>query len=302
MPTLSSARYGKENVRVYKVHRDEETGVQTVVELTVSVLLEGEIETSYTAADNGVIVATESIKNTVYVLAKQNPVVPSELFASILARHFIDTYRHIHAAHAKVVTHRWTRMTIDGEPHPHSFIRDGTETRNAEASAKRDSDISVKSSIAGLLVLKSTGSEFHGFIRDEYTTLPDIYDRILSTEVDCAWTWKAFANVNAVESAVSKFDEAWEKARSVTLRVFAQTNSASVQNTMYTMCEQILAAVPDVDDVDYSLPNRHYWELDLSWHKGLKNTGKDAEVYTPQSNPNGLIQCTVSRDPEPRTS
>ena len=35
--------------------------------------------------------------------------------------------------------------------------------------------------------------------------------------------------------------------------------------------------------------------IDLSWHKGLKNTGKDAEVYAPQSGPNGLIKCEVSR-------
>lgn len=207
------------------------------------------------------IVATESIKNTVYVLAKQNPVTPPELFASILAAHFVNKYPHIHAAHAKVVMHRWTRMVIDGDPHPHSFIRDGTETRNAQASAKEDSDISIRSAIAGLLVLKSTGSEFHGFVRDEYTTLAEIYDRILSTEVDCGWTWKPFADPKAVESAASKFDEAWENARSITLRVFAQTNSASVQNTMYTMCDQILATVPDVDAVDYSLPNKHYWEL-----------------------------------------
>lgn len=46
MSSLAAARYGKDNVRVYKVHRDERTGVQTVVEMTVCVLLEGDIETS----------------------------------------------------------------------------------------------------------------------------------------------------------------------------------------------------------------------------------------------------------------
>ncbi|KAI9763465.1 MAG: hypothetical protein M1840_000479 [Geoglossum simile] len=314
MPQLSSARYGKDNVRVYKVHRDEKTGVQTVVEMTVCVLLEGEIDTSYTGADNGVVVATDSMKNTVYgsyltvrntrpsmadnpaaVMAKQNPVTPPELFASIVATHFIETYAHIHAAHVKVITHRWTRITIGGKPHPHSFIRDSAETRNVEVIAREGSGITIRSGIAGLLVLKSTGSAFHGFIRNEYTTLPEVWDRILSTEVDCGWTWKAFAGLYAVKQSVPLFDQAWQASRDITIKTFAEDDSASVQNTMYKMCDQILAAVPDAAVVDYSLPNKHYFEIDMSWHRGLKNTGRDAEVYAPQSNPNGLIQCTVTR-------
>ncbi|KAI9853869.1 MAG: hypothetical protein M1824_000849 [Vezdaea acicularis] len=293
---LSAARYGKDNIRVYKVHRDESTGTHTVVEMTVCVLLEGDIDTSYTKADNSVVVATDTMKNTVYIMAKENPVTPPELFASIVANHFIETYKHIHAAHVSVITHRWTRMTLDGEPHPHSFFRDGAETRNVEATATEGKGISIRSAISGLLVLKSTGSQFHSFVRNEYTTLPEVYDRILSTEVDCGWTWNTFADVKAVHVAIPGFDKAWEDARNVTMKTFATDSSASVQNTMYKMCEQILALVPTVDSVDYSLPNKHYFEIDLSWHKGLKNTGKDAEVYAPQSNPNGLIKCTVTRE------
>jgi urate oxidase len=251
--------------------------------------------------------------NSATVMAKQNPVTPPELFASILATHFIETYTHIHAAHVKVITHRWTRITIDGKPHPHSFIRDGAETRNVEAIAREGSGITIRSGIAGLLVLKSTGSAFHGFIRNEYTTLPEVWDRILSTEVDCGWTWKTFAGLYAVKQSVPLFDQAWQASRDITIKTFAEDDSASVQNTMYKMCDQILGAVPDVAAVDYSLPNKHYFEIgtfypqcrrfsvrltlksDMSWHKGLKNTGRDAEVYAPQSNPNGLIQCTVTR-------
>jgi len=295
MSQIAAARYGKDNVRVYKVHRDEKTGVQTVCEMTVRVLLEGDIETSYTEADNSVVVATDTMKNTVYILAKQHPVTPPELFASIVSTHFIEQYKHIHAAHVKVVTHRWTRMTIDGKPHPHSFLRDGAETRNVEAVAREGKGISIQSSINGLLVLKSTGSAFYGFVRDEYRTLPDVYDRILSTEVDATWEWKRFSGLEDVKKSIPKFDAAWEGARGITLKTFAQENSPSVQNTMYKMCDQILAAVPDVEAVSYALPNKHYFEIDLSWHKGLKNTGKDAEVYAPQSNPNGLIKCTVTR-------
>ncbi|KAI4106893.1 MAG: hypothetical protein L6R36_003114 [Xanthoria steineri] len=295
MVKLSAARYGKDNIRVYKVHRNNEAGTQDVVEMTVGVLLLGDIETSYTEADNSVVVATDTMKNTVYVLAKQHPVSPPELFGSIVASHFVDTYKHIHSAQVKIIVHKWTRMTVDGKPHPHSFFRDGADTRNVEAVATEGKGVDVRSAIAGLLVLKSTGSAFHGFIRDEYATLPEVSDRILSTSVDCGWAWETFPNLKDVEDAVPKFDDAWNSARQITVETFAKDNSASVQNTMYKMCEQILSAVPMVKAVDYSLPNKHYFEIDLSWHKGLKNTGKDAEVYAPQSDPNGLIQCTVSR-------
>jgi len=190
-------------------------------------------------------------------------------------------------------------LTVDGKPHPHSFIRDGEDTREVEAYAQDGGKgIALRSSINKLLVLKSTGSAFYGFHRDEYTALPETWDRILSTEVESIWTWKNFASIDSVRESAQKFDEAFDAARKITLDTFAKDESASVQNTMFKMCEQILAAVPDVEKVEYSLPNKHYFEIDLSWHKGLKNTGKDAEVYAPQSNPNGLIQCTVVRKDE----
>ncbi|KNG81895.1 uricase [Aspergillus nomiae NRRL 13137] len=296
MSAVTAARYGKDNVRVYKVHKDEKTGIQTVYEMTVCVLLEGDIETSYTKADNSVIVATDSIKNTIYITAKQNPVNPPELFGSILGTHFIEKYKHIHAAHVNIICHRWSRMDIDGKPHPHSFVRDSEEKRNVQVDVVEGKGIEIKSSLSGLTVLKSTNSQFWGFLRDEYTTLKETWDRILSTDVDATWQWKNFSGLNEVRSHESKFNATWATAREITIKTFAQDNSASVQNTMYKMAEQILAHQQLVETVEYSLPNKHYFELvDLSWHKGLQNTGKNAEVFAPQSDPNGLIKCTVGR-------
>lgn len=184
-----------------------------------------------------------------------------ELYASALGSHFIEKYRHIHAAHVKVITHRWTRMTIDGEHHPHSFSRDGADTRVTNVEVRRGQGIKIQSGISGLLVLKSTGSQFHGFVRDEFTTLPEVWDRILSTEVDSVWNWKNFANVAEVKAFVPKFEKTWTDARNITMKLFAQENSPSVQNTMYKMCEKILEAAPDVETVEYSLPNKHYFEI-----------------------------------------
>ena len=152
-------------------------------------------------------------------------------------------------------------MLVDGQRHPHSFLRDGSETRNAEAVATDSEGITIRSAIGGLLVLKSTGSAFHGFIHDEFTALKDVEDRILSTEVDSVWTWSKFRDLRHVESAVEKFDNAWNVARETTLSLFAKESSPSVQNTMYKMCEVILEAIPDVDAVDYTLPNKHYFEI-----------------------------------------
>lgn len=215
-------------------------------------------------ADNSVIVATDTMKNTVYIMAKQHPVTPPELFASIVANHFIETYKHIHSAIVNVVTLRWSRMTVEGQPHPHSFLRDGSETRNVEAVATEGKGIDIRSAIDGLLVLKSTGSQFHSFVDNEYRTLKDTYDRILSTEVSAGWKWSTHPSVKDVEADSELFNKAFDGARTITLETFAKENSPSVQNTMYKMCDQILAGYPKVAAVDYSLPNKHYFEIGKS--------------------------------------
>lgn len=263
MATLSHARYGKDNVRVYKVQRNDD-GTQDVTEMTVCTLLEGDIADSWTKADNANIVATDTQKQTVYVMAKLHPVNPPELFAAILGQHYMDDYKWITKAHVSITVHRWTRLEVDGKPHPHSFFRDGAETRTVEAVVQRG-DISIKSGIKGLLVLKSTGSQFWGYHKDEYTRLPETWDRILSTEVEAGWQWKKFKDLDEVKS--SNFDQAWKDARKITLDTFAKENSPSVQNTMYLMSEQILAAAPSVEAVDYSLPNKHYFEIGKSCYR-----------------------------------
>ncbi|KAF7541521.1 hypothetical protein G7054_g656 [Neopestalotiopsis clavispora] len=294
MARLSTARYGKDNVRVFK--RDKlADGSEEVTELTVCCLLEGEIEESYTKADNKPVVATDSIKNTIFIKAKEYPINPIEQFAAQLGQHFLDTYSHISAANVDIVKHKWSRMIVDGKPHPHSFHRDGDDKRTVAARVTR-SGIEIKSAIQDLLVLKSTGSMFYGYVQDDFTTLKETWDRILSTSVDASWTWKTFASVADVKDKVDVFDKAYQAAHDITFKTFAEENSPSVQNTMYLMCEKILEAVPETAAVSYALPNKHYFEIDLAWHKDVKNTGKDAEVYAPQSGPNGLIKCEVTRD------
>jgi urate oxidase len=152
-------------------------------------------------------------------------------------------------------------MSIDGKPHPHSFWRDGTETRNVKVDVIEGKGIEIASKVLGMLLLKSTGAHFWGYIKDEFTTQKDTYDRMLSTEVDATWRWKHFQSLEDVKSDSARFDNAWNTVRDITMKIFAEDESPSVQSTMYKMAEQVLAAVPEVESVDYALPNKHYFEV-----------------------------------------
>ncbi|RKP06670.1 hypothetical protein THASP1DRAFT_31515 [Thamnocephalis sphaerospora] len=300
---LKSQRYGKDRVRLVKVIRGD-NGWQDVVELTVRVLLEGDFETSYTHADNSLVVATDSMKNTVYVLAKQsNHVGRPELFAQELGRHFLDTYSHVSTAHVRILQHRWARMNVQGRLHPHSFRRDGDDKRVCEAHVSRTDHsryrVDISSGISQLLVLKTTGSSFTNFVRDRFTTLPETTDRILSTVVEAEWRFHPAyltAGANAREDRLTDidYDEVYQAARNITLNVFAEDNSASVQATLYRMAQQIIEVAPDVDQVYYALPNKHVFTVNLEPF-GLKNTGSDATIFMPFDDPSGLITATVVR-------
>jgi len=237
MSSLTSARYGKDKVRVFRVVRDGDK--HTVVEYIVRALLEGDIETSYTQADNSVVVATDSIKNTCYVIAKTSPhVLSPELYALHLGTHFVTKYPHIHKAFIGVEQLKWSRIPVEGALHKHSFVRDGEEkiVVNAEIDATAGKDkvtATIKSGIKDLLVLKSSGSAFEGFLRDEYTTLTDVDDRIFSTAIDLDYQVElegpmTIDNLGSV-GVKAKFNELQESARKITLETFATDESASVQ-------------------------------------------------------------------------
>jgi urate oxidase len=195
-------------------------------------------------------------------LAKKNPVSPPELFASIVAAHFPTTYKHITGARCSVIQHKWTRIMVDGKPHKHSFLRDGEDVRIAKSYFQRNKGFLVTSGLENLLVLKSTGSAFHGHIKDKYTLLPDVYDRIFSTEVTCHYNWRLFKTLEEIKK-YDGFDAAFEGVKDTTTSTFATDDSASVQATLYKMTQIILGKFKDVDDVSYALPNKHYFQIDM---------------------------------------
>ncbi|KAG7750992.1 hypothetical protein KL912_000125 [Ogataea haglerorum] len=297
MAILQSSTYGKDNVKFLKVKKDPSNPkVHEVMEATVKVLLVGDFDVAYTKADNAPIVPTDTIKNTILVEAKKFDVFPIEGFAAHLGQHFISKYSHVSGVDIEIFQHRWTKYPVNGKIHDHSFVKDGEELRTASLKYKRSGEFVLKSGIKDLTVLKSTGSMFYGFNQCDYTTLQPTTDRILSTDVDSLWEWDS-KKIGSLQNVISQaraglFDAAYKSARETTLKLFALENSASVQATMYNMCEEILRLVPQVSTVSYSLPNKHYFLIDLSW-KGLEN---DNELFYPSPHPNGLIKCTVGRE------
>ncbi|CAJ0757737.1 20511_t:CDS:2, partial [Entrophospora sp. SA101] len=251
----------------------------------VRVLLQGDFEHSYTKADNSKIIPTDTMKNTIYILAKQsNNVQIIEELGIERGEHFLKTYPHVTKVTVLLVKHRWSRMMVDGKLHQHSFIRDGEELRHAKVFVERGSP-----GFSNLLVLKTTESAFYGFLKDKYTTLEETNDRILSTSIDSNWKYLNITTKNKIP-----FDNIYESIREITLSTFAKDYSASVQATLYLMAKLALEKHLEIGSIHYELPNKHYFAYNLE-RFNLKNTGKDTDIYSPNSDPSGLIIATVSR-------
>ncbi|KAJ8454135.1 hypothetical protein ONZ45_g19423 [Pleurotus djamor] len=256
-----------------------------------------------------------SWRNITYYVAKVSPhVLNPERFALHLGTHLVSKYAHIHKAFITVQQLRWTRIPVDGSDagHSHSFYRDGDDKRfvkvEVNASAGKDKlTAKVTSGIVDLLILKSTGSAFTNFIRDEYTTLVEVDDRIFSTSVDLSYDYSVISIPTPTDDAKLEFNipqgnggDVWDagvfsRARKITLDVFASDDSASVQATLYKMAQQIVEEHPGVASVTYTLPNKHYIPVDMKYI-GVDNiTPSKAEVFMPIETPSGLISATISR-------
>lgn len=280
MPKLTAHQYGKAKVRVLKILRDG--AVHRIKDIEVAALLQGDFATSYTSGDNTKVVATDTIKNTVNVLSKQQLGDEIEKFAIFLGQHFLKKYAQVHEAKIDISERDWRRMEIAGKPHPHAFAVGGEARMFARVVCKRDSQV-VQSGVRDLLILKSTGSGFEKYPRDEFTTLPETADRILATSFSATWT---FAKLPA------DFSKANDSIMSAMLKVFAENYSPSAQTTLFQMGEAALAVCPEISHVDLVMPNKHCLLIDLSPF-GLENKN---EVFVPTDEPHGQIEATVSRD------
>jgi len=284
---LGDNQYGKAETRVVRIYRDTER--HEIRDLNVSTALRGDFAAAHLDGDQAQVLPTDTQKNTAFAYAKEHGAGAIEDYALALARHFTDDIASVTRARVDVDEYRWERISVNGSGHPHAFVRSGQEIRSAAAVIDAGGPVKaqwVVSGIRDVVLLKSTGSQFTGFLRDRYTTLAEASDRILATSLTARWRY-ATADV--------AWDEAFAQVRSILLERFAVPHSRALQQTLWDMGSAVLAARDDIAEIRLSAPNKHHFLADLSPY-GLGNPG---EVFHADDRPYGLIQCAAVRDGAP---
>jgi len=282
--TLGPNQYGKAENRVVRVYRD--TGRHEIRDLNVSSALRGRFTDAHITGDQADILPTDTQKNTVFAFAKEKGVRSIEEFGLTLADHFITTAPAAEGARIEIDEYAWNRIPVDGAGHDHSFVRSGGGVRTTVVNVDgegADRRAHVVSGIKDLTLLKSTGSEFHGFLKDRYTTLPEVTDRILATSLIARWRY---------DHTDVDWDKSYDAIKTLLLQRFAEIHSYALQQTLYGMGTAVLEQFPEVAEIKFSAPNKHHFLVDLSPF-GVENPG---EVFHAADRPYGLIEATVVRD------
>lgn len=277
---LGQNDYGKSRVRLLRVTRND--GHDEIKEVTIAIQFEGDFESAHTAGDNSKILPTDTMKNTVYVLAKQYPPEPIEEFSTHLIEHFLTYNPQVSRVRVDSSEQLWERIAIGGKPHGNAFVRAGAEKRTAIVAGTREG-LEYTAGIEDLVILKSADSGFEGYISDPYTTLKETPDRILATSMAARWQ---YASEDIGFSAI------WHGVRRTLLETFAEHHSLSLQHTLYAMGEAVLQSFEPITEIRLSMPNKHYNLVDLKPF-GMEN---DDEIFLPIDEPHGLIEATLRKD------
>ncbi|MEV0284189.1 MULTISPECIES: factor-independent urate hydroxylase [unclassified Kribbella] len=281
---LGANQYGKAESRVVRIYRD--TPRHQIRDLNVSSALRGDFEDAHTTGDQRDVLPTDTQKNTAFAFAKERGIGAIEDYALTLGAHFIDSAPAAEGARVEVEEYTWERIQVDGQEHDHSFVRAGSGVRTTVVNVEGRGDQRksyVVSGIKDLVVLKSTGSEFHGYLKDKYTTLQETDDRILATSLVARWRY---------DHTEVDWDKSYDEIKALLLEQFAKIHSLALQQTLYGMGEAVLERHPEVAEIKFSAPNKHHFVVDLSPF-GLENPN---EVFIAADRPYGLIEATVVRD------
>jgi urate oxidase len=276
---LDENAYGKNAINLSKVIRYPDR--HEIRHISVNISLHGDFDTVHTQGDNTKVLPTDTMKNTVYALAKDQFTASIEEFGLCLVDHFLSNNPQVTEVKASLTEHAWQRMSFDGTPHPHSFVNGGTEKHEAIVTRNRQ-DLILSSGIKDLLILKTTDSGFENYIKDKYTTLKETADRIFSTQADITWTYDGLpSNPNRLYTDI----------RENLLHTFATHKSLSVQHTLYAMGEDVLKNFPPVKEITLKMPNKHHILFNLQQFGADNNN----EVFIATDEPYGFITGTLSR-------
>ncbi len=280
MAQLADNRYGKSRVRLVKVTREK--GVHTVRDWSVNVLIQGDYDNAFRTGSNSDILPTDTMKNTVYSIARRSTAACIEDFAKDLIAHFLTTYAHAESVAIDIKEKLWQPLHVGGKPHPTGFQQSSVELQTTSVTGSRNAGLSVASGLRNLVILKTAHSGFEGYIKDALTTLRETGDRLLGTDVTASWTY------NTTDLPFARLRN---EIRASLITTFANHKSLSVQHTLFAMAEAALAQVPALSDITLTMPNKHCLLIDLT-HFGQDNPN---EIFMPIDEPHGYIEARVTR-------
>ena len=278
--TLLENNYGAAHVHLVKVRRVQER--HDLKELSVGVQLTGDFESSYETGDNRNILPADTIKNTVYALAKLYPIEQIEQFGQELIQHFLTDNRQVRKVRVEIAEHLWESIPFGGKPHPKSFAPMGRERRIAIVTGTREA-VLIEAGLDNLRVIKTAGSGFQGYVHDPFTTLQETADRILATEVKATWQYSD----NEIPFAVY-----WHGVREAIVETLVEHESLSMQNTLHSIAEAVLERYGDIAEIHLWVPNKDFRLVDLGKF-GLENNN---EVFVPAEEAYELIEARLRRE------
>jgi len=278
--TLLENSYGAARVHVMKVRRLGDR--HDLKELSADVQLTGAFGSAYTSGDNRNILPSDTIKNTVYALAKLYAIDEIEQFAQELINHILTGNPQVSKARVAIAEHLWTRLAFGGKPHPWSFEPGGRERRTTIVTATRET-VLIEAGIENLRVIKTAGSGFEGYLRDPFTTLQETSDRILATNVKATWLYSD----NEIPFGVY-----WHGVREAILDTLVEHDSRSIQNTLHAIAEAVLERYSDIAEIHLWVPNQECRLVDLNQF-GLENNN---EIFAPAEEPFELIEARLRRE------
>jgi len=277
---LAENRYGKARVRLMKVTRHAHGN--DLHEWTVRVLLQGDFETAHTEGDNSKILATDTMKNTVYFMVRNSAATSMEEFAKELVDFLLGRNPQVSSAEVRIESTMWKRLTIDGKPHPDSFMRGSAELQTTSVERAQNGPFKIVSGLENLVIMKTANSAFEGYIKESLTTLKETSDRLFATALTANWRYA---------SSDLDFDAERAKLRDAMLRTFADHISKSVQQTLYAMAEAALTTVLEAGEIQLTMPNKHCLLVDLS-RFGQDNPN---QIFVPTDEPSGYIEASIRR-------
>jgi urate oxidase len=281
---LVSDRYGKSRVRLMRVtkHFDH----HDLDEWTVQLLLAGDFTTAHTLGDNSKILPTDTMKNTVYFVARESSADSMEAYAQELIDYILTRNPQVTSAEVVIESTLWKRLSVDGQPYPTAFMRGSDERQTTTVSRTQNAPFTITSGLDRLTVLKTAHSAFTGYIKDALTTLPETTDRLFGTALQAEWPYTPAA----IEAGID-FNKVRTHLRESLISAFAKHDSLSVQQTLYAMAEAALAHTTLIDEIYMLMPNKHNLLVDLS-RFGQTNPN---HIFAPTDEPHGTIEATIRR-------